>query len=123
VFDRRIGVHELSNPAGLGNGTVTVKQLWTTFDKENAWADFDGSGAVTMWYLNGNAIDRRFGRLEAGGTVGWYITDDAGSVRQIAQTGGSVIYAASYSAFGVIVSESGAGGDRFSFTGRERPSA
>ncbi|HEX4590687.1 MAG TPA: RHS repeat-associated core domain-containing protein, partial [Gemmataceae bacterium] len=119
VFNRRIGVHEDENPAGLGNGTDTVTQLWTAYDRQNAWADYNGSGSLTMRYLNGQGMDERFARVTAGGTVGWYLTDDVNSVRQIVQTNGTVVYAASYTAFGTIASQTGTGGDRFKFTGRE----
>ena len=40
-------------------------------------------------------------------------------MRQVVSTAGGVLYAASYSAFGQLLSGSGTGGDRFGFTGRE----
>jgi RHS repeat-associated protein len=107
LFDRRIGVDD--------NGT----QTWTQYDGTNAWADFDGSGAVATHYVNGRGMDERYGRADASGNVAWYLTDNVNSVRQIVTTSGTVLYAAAYSAFGVIRSASGTGGDRFKFTGRE----
>ncbi len=106
VFDRRIGVDD--------NGTET----WTAYQGQNAWADYNSSGTLTTRYLNGLGMDQRFARLSSG-TVGWYITDNINSVRQIVGTSGSVVYSASYTAFGTIATQSGSGGDRFKFTGRE----
>jgi RHS repeat-associated protein len=116
VFDRRIGVLEDADGAGL-NPAV---QSWTLYDGDNAWADFNGSGTLTMRYLNGTGMDQRFARVDGSGNVGWYLTDNLGSVRQVVQTDGTVLDAISYTAFGQIASESSAGnGDRFKYTGRE----
>jgi RHS repeat-associated protein len=115
ALGRRIGV--LTDPDGAGPQAAT--RLWTAYRGDNAWADFDGSGALQTRYLFGLDMDSLIARTSAGGAVGWYLTDNLGSVRQMVTTGGAVLYAASYSAFGQIRSSSGTGGDRFGFTGRE----
>jgi RHS repeat-associated protein len=115
IFDRRVGIFEDAD--GLGGGDAV--QTWSAYDGANTWADYDDNGTLTMRYLNGNGMDERYARVTAGGTVSWYLTDNINSVRQIVHTDGTVVYAASYTAFGTIVSPSGVGGDRFKYTGRE----
>jgi RHS repeat-associated protein len=115
VLDRRIGVWIDADGAGPGAGVQTR----TAYNGANAWADFDASGSLTTRYLMGTGMDSLLARVPVAGAVGWYLTDNLGSVRQIAQTTGTVVYSANYSAFGTIQSESGTGGDRFKFTGRE----
>jgi RHS repeat-associated protein len=116
VFDRRIGVNIDADGAGAGAGV----QTWTLYDRDNAWADFNGAGSLTMHYLNGAGMDERYARIDSGGTVAWYLADNLGSVRQVVDKNGTVLDALTYSAFGTILSETNAGnGDRFKYTGRE----
>lgn len=115
ALDRRIAV--LTDPDGAGPQAAV--QLWTAYQGKNAWADFDGSGSLQTRYLFGLGMDNLIARISAGGSVGWYLTDNQGSVRQIVQTSGAVVYAANYTAFGQVRSSTGTGGDRFGFTGRE----
>ena len=46
--------------------------------------------------------------------------DSDGSVRDIVDTSGTVLYHTGYDSFGNKVSSTGSGGDRFGFTGREQ---
>jgi RHS repeat-associated protein len=116
VADRRIGVWVDADGAGPGAGA----QSWTVYDGANAWADFDGSGSLTMRYLNGPGLDQRYARVDPNGNAAWYLTDNMGSVRQILNTNGAVLDALTYSAFGIVLTEANAGnGDRFKYTGRE----
>ena len=79
--------------------------------------DFDGTGTLLTRYLNGLGMDERYANQPVSGAVQWYLTDNVGSVRQLAETDGTVDDAIHYDAFGTP-HDSGAG-DRFKFTGRE----
>lgn len=64
-------------------------------------------------YLHGLAVDMLLARTSAAGTTAWYLTDWQGSVRDIANTSGTVIDHVVYDGFGRVVSEtSPANGDR-----------
>jgi RHS repeat-associated protein len=90
------------------------------YDGQNTYADFDGAGALKERYLYGPAIDELLARTDSGGTSAWYLTDRLGSVRDIANTSGTVIDHLAYDSFGSVMSETvPANGDRFKFTGRE----
>jgi RHS repeat-associated protein len=112
VFDRRIGK--------LTQGGT---QQWIVYDGVNVYADFSGQ-TLTTRYLYGNRPDQIFARTDgSGNSTAWYLTDRMGSVRLIVNPAGSQppLYAVNYFSFGGIVpeSETGTGGDRFKFTGRE----
>jgi len=116
VFDRRIGVVEDADGAGIEEPT----ERWTAYDGDNAWADFDDTGSLTTRYLYGPAIDQIFARIGESGDVDWYLTDHLGSVRQIVQTDSTILDEIDYDSFGQIVNEtSPANGDRFKYTARE----
>ncbi len=109
VFGRRIDIEE--------NGTTTLETL---YDGDNAYMDFNGSGTPTVRYLNGVGMDQRFANQNAStGAVEWYITDNVGSVRELAQTDGTVLDTITYDAFGTPTDSNAGAGDRFKFTGRE----
>ena len=108
VFDRRIAV------------TVNGATLYTVYDGDNAWADYNASGAVQARYLFGDNTDEIIARWQPGTGTAWYLTDQLGTVRDIINAGGQVIDHIDYSAFGAVLSETNpAAGDRFKFTGRE----
>ncbi len=110
VFDRRIGK--------LTQGGT---QQWTVYDGGNAYADFSGQ-TLTTRYVFANGLDQILARTNASGnSTNWYLTDNIGSVRQIVDANGNDLYHVNYFTFGGIVpgSESGSGGDRFKFAGRE----
>jgi RHS repeat-associated protein len=105
---RRIGVKD--------SGT----QTWTVYDGLNPYADFNGSGTLLTRYASGPALDELLARTSSGGTTAWYLTDKLGSVRDVANTSGTVIDHVVYDSYGNITSESSpANGDRFKFTGME----
>jgi RHS repeat-associated protein len=108
VFDRRIAVTE--------GGTTT----YTVYDRQNVWADYDSAGNATTRYLYGPGTDNLLARQRTGEGVVWYLTDRQGSVRDLANSAGTIVDHIDYTAFGEIAAEtSAAEGDRFKFTGRE----
>jgi RHS repeat-associated protein len=114
-LDRRIGTRTDDD----GAGPNPAVQTWTAYDGVNTYADFDGAGSLRQRYLYGPAIDELLARTGSGGTTAWYLVDRLGTVRDVASTAGTVIYHASYDSYGNITGQSGGGGDRFRFTGRE----
>ncbi|MDX2039483.1 MAG: RHS repeat-associated core domain-containing protein [Isosphaeraceae bacterium] len=86
----------------------------------NTYADFDGLGTLATRYLHDPAIDALLARTSSAGDTAWYLTDRLGSVRDIANTSGTVIDHVSYDSFGNILGESNpSAGDRFKYTARE----
>jgi RHS repeat-associated protein len=106
----------LSRRIGVSTGG---SQTWTIFDGQNPYADFNGAGALQVRYLYGAAIDSLLARTNSAGTTAWYLVDQLGSVRDITDASGVVIYHAAYDSWGSLLSTSGTGGDRFAFTARE----
>ena len=86
VFDRRIAV------------TVNGATLYTVYDGDNAWADYNASGAVQARYLFGDNTDEIIARWQPGTGTAWYLTDQLGTVRDIINAGGQVIDHIDYSA-------------------------
>jgi RHS repeat-associated protein len=85
----------------------------------NIYADFNGSGSLTMRYLTGQALDSVYARFD-GTNTGWYLDDMLGSVRQVANTSGTVLDTLTYDSYGQLLSESNSSnGDRFKYTSRE----
>jgi RHS repeat-associated protein len=119
ALDRRIGTAVDADGAGPGAPATT----WTVYDGENPYADFDGTGALRTRYLHGPAVDWLLARTSAVGATAWYLTDRQGSVRDVADAAGAVIYHTGYDSFGTKVNESGTGGDRYGYTGREHDAA
>lgn len=116
ALNRRIGTRVDSDGAGPGSPI----QTWMVDDGVNSYADFNGSGNVTVRYLYGQAVDQLLARTDSGGTTAWYLTDKLGTVRDITNTSGTVIDHLAYDSFGKVTNEtSPSNGDRFKFTGRE----
>jgi len=118
ALGRRIGMDD--------SGT----QTWTVYDgtgaDANPYADFNGSGSLTVRYLIGQSVINGaiatgiLARTSAGGTTAWYLTDKLGSVRDIVDTSGNELDHIVYDSFGNIVTEANASdGDRFKFAGME----
>jgi YD repeat-containing protein len=89
------------------------------------FVDPDGSGpqpsTLDARRLYGFAVDMLIARRNASGTVAWYLADHLGTVRDIANTSGTVVDHVSYSAYGKVTSESQSSiGDRFKFTSTAR---
>jgi len=119
ALNRRIAEQVDADGAGVSSPVTT----WTVFDGENPYADFNGAGTLTERYLHGAAVDALLARSDASGVTDWYLTDRLGSVRDIVDTSGTVLYHTGYDSFGNKVSTTGSGGDRFGFTGREHDAA
>jgi RHS repeat-associated protein len=99
--------------------SVNGTQTWYSYDGQNSYADFNGIGSLTMRYLTGKALDSLYARFD-GTNTGWYMDDMLGSVRQVANTSGTVLDTLTYDSYGQILSESNASnGDRFKYTSRE----
>jgi RHS repeat-associated protein len=116
ALGRRIGIKD--------NGT----QTWTVYNgagaDANPYADFNGSGSVTMRYLFGLAVDEILARTDASGKTAWYLTDRLGSVRDLVDTSGNFLDTIVYDPFGHIVTETNASaGDRFKYAGMEYDAA
>jgi RHS repeat-associated protein len=99
--------------------SVNGTQSWFGYDGQNSYADFNGSGSLTVRYLTGQALDSLYARFD-GTNTGWYLDDTLGSVRQVVNTSGTVLDALTYDSYGQILSESNSSnGDRFTYTSRE----
>jgi RHS repeat-associated protein len=118
ALNRRIGTDD--------NGT----QTWTVYDgmspDANPYADFNGSGSLTVRYLFGPTVVSGavttgvLARTSSGGTTAWYLTDDLGSVRDIVSASGNELDHIVYDSFGNVVTETNAtNGDRFKFAGMQ----
>jgi RHS repeat-associated protein len=108
VNDQRIGKSV--------DGTLT----WTAYDDANAFADFNGAGALLYHYLYGLGTDTILAQVDASGTTAFYLTDKLGSVRQLVTIGGVILEQLYYDSFGNILPESSVmAGDRFKYTARE----
>jgi RHS repeat-associated protein len=99
-------------------------QTWTVYNSKSAdanpYADFNGSGGLTMRYLDGLAVDELFARTSSGGTLAWYLTDQLGSVTDVVSSSGTDLDHIVYDPYGNIVTETNASnGDRFKFAGME----
>jgi RHS repeat-associated protein len=119
----------------IGKSVINGTQTWYGYDPSlpstsgrgdggeegaaNIYADFNGSGSLTMRYLTGKALDSLYARFD-GTNTGWYLDDKLGSVRQVASTSGTVLDALTYNSYGQILSETNSSnGDRFKCTSRE----
>jgi RHS repeat-associated protein len=108
VYDQRIG-----------KVTPTGTERFVYGQNQNIALAFDGSGALTNRYLHGNSIDEVLAD-EANGSVGWALTDNLGSVRDVVDTTGTSQNHVVFDSFGNVTSESNPDfKTRFSFTGRE----
>jgi len=124
AFDKRIRVSVVRD----GDGPEVASERWTVHDGANPYADFDGSGTLTERYLYCPApvcvrrtarVDAIMARLASEGDIAWYLTDHLGTVRDLADTTGTVIDHIQYDSFGSVLSETNPeAGDRFKFTGR-----
>ena len=106
------------------NGT----QRWTVFNGSsvdaNPYADYTGSGTLSMRYLYGPAVDQILARTDPNANTAWYLTDQLGSVWNVVSSSGTVLDAITYDAYGNILSEtSPSNGDRFKFAGMQYDAA
>jgi RHS repeat-associated protein len=83
-----------------------------------AWADLDGSNALTTRRLFGPAAGAPVERQTAVGTVSWYLTDQVGSVRTVTDNTGTATGTVGFDAFGTLTS--GTPADRYAYAGMQR---
>ncbi len=117
INDEKFTYDVNNNRIGISlNGT---QQSWTVYDGKNPYIDFNGSGTLTERYMmEPKGQNQFYARVNAVGTVNWYVTDNLGSIREIASSSGAVLDTLTYDPFGGIISETNtANGDRFKFTG------
>lgn len=99
------------------SSTMTLIQTRTSYDRGKAWADLSTSNAVQTRYLYdpaGNLVER----FDIGTGLRQVFTDDQGSVRDVANTSGTVLDHIEYNAFGMIKSETGStNGGNYLYTG------
>ncbi len=79
--------------------------------------DLDGSNAVTARRVFGAGFDEAAARQDAGGGVTWYGADGLGSVRQVFDNSGNTTGSQAFTGFGVTTATSGAGQDRYAYSG------
>lgn len=108
VMDRRIAT------------TTDGQTSYHVYDGDHVWADFDASGIVTARYLYGDRIDQILARSRPSEGTVWYLTDHLGTVHDLMSSAGVVVNHITYSAFGQILTQTGATwSDRFTYTARE----
>jgi|GEM_PF-6166533 len=88
ALNRRLAEQVDADGAGAGSPVTT----WTVFDGVNPYADFNGAGSLTERYLHGAAVDALLAMSDASGVTDWYLTDRLGSVRDVVDTSGTVLY-------------------------------
>src|SRR5207253_8393273 len=98
------------------SGTTTVTRFG--YDGAEVWVDLTSGNALQTRYIHGDAIDQLFARISSAGAA-WYLTDRLGSVRDIANSSGSVIDHIDYDGFGNATETQPSNGDRYKWTGRE----
>jgi RHS repeat-associated protein len=104
-----------------GDGPQTTVIIKFAYEGPNAWADLDSAGSLTTRRLYLEAVDSVFAKVGSSGNEDWYLTDRLGSVRDIANSSGSIINHLDYGAFGKVTNETQpSNGDRYAFTARER---
>ncbi len=90
------------------------------FNRDQVWADANANGTITARYFLGSRMDEMLARYWPGRGVDWYLTDNLGTVRDVASAVGSLVNHIEYDSFGRVLAQSAAAlGDRFLFTGRE----
>jgi RHS repeat-associated protein len=122
VLGRRVSKAVDTTPLDAVDAAV----LYFAYDRDGIMIDFvDADGysgiggpSLAERYLHGADVDQIFARENALSAVDWYLTDDLGTVRDIANNDGLVFDHLIYDAFGAPESSS-ASLTRHTFTGRE----
>lgn len=94
--------------------------FYTLYHEENAWADYEASGAVKARYLFADRIDANLAKWTTGKGTEWYLADKLGSIRGLASAAGVLTESVGYDSFGRNrVGTQSLTGQRYGFTGRE----
>ena len=115
AFDRRVMKQVDDN----GDGTFdrTERYIW---DGDQINLVLDANGAVLHRFLNGPAIDQVFADESSVDGLLWDLGDNQNTTRDVINNSGTVVNHVTYSAFGVIASESNtAKTPFFAYTGRD----
>ena len=112
ALGRRIGIDD--------SGT----QTWTAYNgktaDDNPYADFTSAGALKIRYVDGLAVDEVMARTDSSGNVEWYLTNQLGSVVELASTTSGALDKIVYDPYGNVVTQTNAtNADRFMFAGME----
>ena len=100
--------------------TTDGQVVYTVFDGENVWADFDAAANLETRYMFGDELDALIARSRPTGETDWYLADKLGTVRDLVDSHGILLNHVDYDSFGGVRAQSDSGqGDRFLFTGRE----
>jgi YD repeat-containing protein len=102
-------------------GTTTVTRF-ASVDGQ-VWADLDGSNALKVRYLDGDAVDEIFALEDGNGNLNWYVSDRQGSIQDLIDNAGSAAKRLRYGGFAQNSSWVASYGtpvdDRYQYTGRE----
>ena len=127
TLDRRIAKAIDVDGDGAGGETVT-HFVYFGDDVLLEFTDPDGSGitvpTISARYLHGPATDQVLAREDYSGGVSqgvlWHLSDNLGTVRDLANHAGTVVNHIKYDAFGNVINQSGPlQTTRYLFTGRE----
>jgi RHS repeat-associated protein len=83
------------------------------------YADLNTSNVVETRYIGGTQPNQWFAEIDAGSGVNWLLTDDLGSIRNVANASGSVIDTINYDAFGTLTESAPTLGGRLKYAGYE----
>jgi RHS repeat-associated protein len=110
--------NRIAESVSINGGAPTVTKF--AYDQNgNAGADLNAGGTLITRRVFGNGVDALLARIDTNG-VAWYLTDNLGSVRDIANSSGALIDHRDYDSYGNIIAETyPSSGDRYGWTGRE----
>lgn len=116
VFGRRIA--KSVDLDGDGAQAATIDRF--VYDGDHIALQFDGQGDLTTRYFHGPFIDQILGEETADNQVLWTLTDHQNTVRDLADSNGTILNHRTFDSFGSITSETNPNVDHiFAYTGRE----
>jgi RHS repeat-associated protein len=117
VFNQRI-----SQKVTNGSGTVTLDENYI-YDGDNLLMVINGSGTITDRYLFGPGSNQVLADNASGGTT-WMLADQQGTIRDVVNSGGSVVDHIVYDPYGNILSQTSLSNQpRFGFDGMQLDAA
>ena len=78
IADRRIGK------------SVDGVPVYTLYNRDDTWADYNASQSVLSRYLFGDSVDEILARTRSSDGLGCYLTDHLGTVRDVTDAGGNI---------------------------------